>query len=1053
MGVNFAELTDEERATRQLRLLNELQVANLTGSWESQTGSEIYFWSDSMFTLHGLEPAPDNLIKTEDAHKFIHRDDIATVLEKRRELGHSSSVEYNLRIVTTEGHIRRIFARESIIHNNGSSIIRGLWQDERRYRDMQQPLRDLAEKQAMQLNVFERAEEVALAGSWQINLESFETIYSDSVYRIYGLAPQSVPAHVDSFRKYIHPEDRSIVLKAHERAYVEMIPLHLEYRIVRDDGEVRYISQVSHLVKNEKGEHILSGSTRDTTDQKLLEIQIRESNDLLALYNELFVQAEQIGKMGTWQINLETRKNIYSDNLYRLFGVKPHAAPAAFENFIQFIHPDDRQWVTEVYRSIFDEKKPFEIVFRVTRADGKQRVVLNKSKLVKNSSGELVMTGVIQDITEQKEKDRQLKESSEKIAIQNESFKLSEAIAGIGSWTWNLDTDEMMYSDNVYAIYGLKPQSVSPGFENFGKYMHPDDRKWMKEMPGKIRQSLETTAVQYRIIRPDGTIRYLYGRSQPITSPDGHTIIIGTTQDITEDVLIKQQLLEKVQFSEMLSNSIVDRIMVTDVSNNIIGWNKSCERIYKKSKEEVVGRNVFDVFPMIKNPAVIDRFKKALAGEIIHVPVQHNAEIGGYHELFMVPFRNKQGAVSGVISILHDVTYQQELQEQLGARLQFIEKLLESSVDRIIALDNNLYFQLWNKQCEQYYGYPQEKVIGKNILEIFPRFKADPLHKHCLRALEGETVYVPADENAGYSGYQESYFIPIKNEAKQITGLLWIMHDLTERFLAEEKLRNSETHLRTAQEIAVMGSFEVDLSTGKMHWSDQTYSIFDYPHGDDIDFAKVTARIHPEDVPEFNEIFNAEKRQAGEIFDTYFRIMIGDRVKYIHSRNQVVGDADGKKKQVIGTMQDISEKMQAQEVIIKQQELLKQAEAIAHVGSWELDNSTNAIVWSDEVFRIYGYAPQVFEPTLDFYLKTIHANDRPELKQAIHNAKKDSRLFTLTCRIFTLDGELRYLQVRGRGVANAAGKLSRVVGTMEDITEQKQMEEELRRKTEAMRFQ
>jgi len=797
----------------------------------------------------------------------------------------------------------------------------------------------------------------------------------------------------------------------------------------------------------------LSGSTRDTTDQKLLEIQLRENNDLLGLYNELFAQAEQIGRLGTWQINLETRKSIFSDNIYRIYGLKPQSVPPTTDNFIQFVDPDDQPTIADLSRRIFDAPEPFEMEYRINRADGKPRMLRIKSKLVKNNTGESLMIGVVQDITEQKEKDRQLKETNEKLVVQNESFRYAESIASVGTWTWNLDTDEKFYSDNVYVIYGLKPQSVKPGFENFGKYIHPEDRKWMKNMPEKIRKDLDPVTLEYRITRADGELRYLRSRNQRITSPEGHTIIIGITQDITEEILMRQQLQEKARYAEMLSDAMVDRVVVTDAANNIIAWNKSCERIYNKSKEGVLGENIFDVFPRIKTPTVLDRFKRALAGETIHVPSQPGAEAPGYQELFMIPLRNEHNEVTGILHVLHDITSQHQLQEQLSARLQFIEKLLESSVDRIMVLDSDLHFQLWNKQCEKYYGLSKQNVEGKNILEIFPRFKTDPLYQYCLRALEGETVHVPANDRAGLEGYQESYFIPLKNDLKEITGLLWVMHDLTERFIAEDRLRTSETHLRTAQEIALMGSFEADLLTGKMKWSDQTYHIFGYPLGEDMDIAKAEARVPDEDLPAFYEIFNSQQKTPGEIFDVDFRIQVNNQGRYIHSRNQVVTNDEGRRVTVIGIMHDITEKKLAQEEILKQQELLKQAEAIAHVGSWELNNNSNAMFWSDQVFRIYGYGPQAFEPTLEFYLKTIHPNDRLTLKQAIQKAKKDQRLFSLQCRIFTLDGDLRFLQIRGRGIGDAFGKLTRIVGTMQDITEQKQLEEALHKKDEAIRFQ
>jgi PAS domain S-box-containing protein len=926
------EVTDVDRLTRQLRLMNDFQAEIQAGCWELQPGADHIFWSDTMFSLHQIDINPENLIAVEEAEQFIYEPDRALVAQKREELDQFGYAEYYLRINTATQQTRRIYAREKRVVLNGEVLYQGIWQDEAGQRELQRPLAEQNQKLTRQLKIFERAEQVGDTGSWQVNLETYETFYSDNLYRIHGLVPLSVSPHVDSFRKYIHPEDKAVVLRTQEKAYVEMIPLHLEYRIIRDDGEVRHLSQVSHLLRNEKGEHILAGSTRDITEQKVLEIQLTEANDILTLQNELFMEAEKIGKLGTWQVNIETRKVLYSANLYRIYGLKPYLVPAGLENFIHFIHPDDRELMRNSYSNAFTENILPDLTYRITRADGKPRILAQKSRFIKDSEGQLMLIGIVQDITEQQSQEKQLRETNEKLEVQHELFRHSEKIASIGSWTWNLDTDEIFYSDNVYTIYGLKPQSVPPGFANFGKYIHPDDRERMKEIPAKIREGREPITVEYRIIRPDGQLRYLRGRNQPITTVNGQTIVIGATQDVTEEVLMQQQLMDRIRFAEVLQEAMPDRIIVTDSANNVISWNKSCENFYKAKKEEVIGKNFFDVRPEAKVPEVLERFKRSLQGETIHMPVVSIPQVPGIFELLMVPFRNEAGNVVGVLHVLHDITQQQHLQHQLAARLEFIEKLQEASVDRIVVLDADLYFQLWNLQCEKFYGLSKDQVIGRHILEVFPHFKSDPLYRYCVRALEGETVYMPANDKEEFAVYQDSYFIPLKNDVKEITGILWIMHDLTERFVAEER------------------------------------------------------------------------------------------------------------------------KKQAEKILAKQQELLRQAEQIAHIGSWELDLDANKMYWSNEIFRMYGYEPQAFEPTMDFYIGTAAVEEQQQLKNAVAAAKA-GREQELHCSILTVDGDTRYIQTKIRPITDQHERITSIIATMQDVTEQKMLESELNKKSKAMRLQ
>jgi PAS domain S-box-containing protein len=711
--------------------------------------------------------------------------------------------------------------------------------------------------------------------------------------------------------------------------------------------------------------------------------------------------------------------------------------------------------VEEAQEKVFNGHILPQLEFRVTRADGKHRTFRQSSKVVK-TNGELLMTGVVQDITEQRQKDRQLKEANEKLAVQNEAFRHAEKVASIGMWTWNLDTGHTYYSDNIYLIYGLKPQSIAPGFENFGKYMHPDDRERMKQMPANIEAARTAIATSYRIIRTDGEMRYLRSRSQPITSPENHTIIIGSTQDVTDEVQLHQQLQEEIRFAEILSDTIVDRIIVTDNANNIISWNKSCETVYNIGKDDVIGRNFFDVFPELRIAEVKERFKKALNGEMIHIPIAPSIQTAGYHELFMVPFKDENGKISGILHVLHDVTHLLQLQEQLSARLLFIEKLLESSINRIIVLDNDLHFQLWNRQCETFFGRKKEDVLQKHVLEIFPKFMTDHLYPKCLKAFEGDTVYVPADETAFPPEYYETYFIPLRNDRNETTGVLWITHDLGERFLAQQKLKTSERHLKTAQEIALMGSYEFDISNKQLKLSEQVFRICDYPSDEPITIEKLYASVHSHDLQAVQQMLNGlqnDLHHPKDVYESHFRIIRANgQVRHLYTRGKYEGP-EGSPEKFTGIVHDITEKKMAEEELAKQQELLRQAEEIAHIGSWELDPVADEMYWSDEIFRIYRYEPQSFVPVLEFYINTTHPEDKEQLKNAISQAVSHARLQALRYRIFTVDGNIRYIQTGIRPLCDASGRVIRLVATMQDITEQKKLEDELNKRTSAIRTQ
>lgn len=109
---------------------------------------------------------------------------------------------------------------------------------------------------------------------------------------------------------------------------------------------------------------------------------------------------------------------------------------------------------------------------------------------------------------------------------------------------------------------------------------------------------------------------------------------------------------------------------------------------------------------------MIENFRQAYQGKGIQIPAAKSILTKGYHDLLLRPLKNKKDEMIGLLMLLHDVTQEHQLKQELEERIHFIERLVESSIDRIIVLDNNLNYVIWNKNCEKYYGIRKEEIIG-----------------------------------------------------------------------------------------------------------------------------------------------------------------------------------------------------------------------------------------------------------------------------------------------------------------------------------------------------
>ena len=154
---------------------------------------------------------------------------------------------------------------------------------------------------------------------------------------------------------------------------------------------------------------------------------------------------------------------------------------------------------------------------------------------------------------------------------------------------------------------------------------------------------------------------------------------------------------------------------------------------------------------------------------------------------------------------------------------------------------------------------------------------------------------------------------------------------------------------------------------------------------------------------------------------------------------------DGTPYATAGISTDITEIRRSHEALVKSEASLENAQRIAHIGNWDWDIITNELRWSDEIYRIFGVKPQEFEATYDAFLGIVHPDDRDYVIRSVDEAVHEKRPYSIDHRIVLPDGTERVVHEQGEVIFDQAGKPLRMSGTVQDITERKRAEDEVRK--------
>lgn len=292
------------------------------------------------------------------------------------------------------------------------------------------------------------------------------------------------------------------------------------------------------------------------------------------------------------------------------------------------------------------------------------------------------------------------------------------------------------------------------------------------------------------------------------------------------------------------------------------------------------------------------------------------------------------------------------------------------------------------------------------------------------------------------NGYRE-LVNEVQNKNKQLEN------EVKSRREIQESLRHSKQYYQSLLEHAQDIITVIDYNRKIRYSSPAVEQILGYSRGE-FSEKDIFEYFHPQDRSKPQQVFQQLIKNPGDVTSVEVRFKHADG-HWIHLEaiaKSIPENADGPI--IVVNARDISERKHAMAVLEERTDQLMEAQDIAKIGSWEWSPDKQELKWSDELFRIFGIDPEKFEGSYKTYLDHIHPEDRDRVEKNIGEAFENRNTFKIEHKIIQPDGNEKNLLCRGRAVDTNTGNV-KMVGTAQDVTEQKQTEQKLRKYSESLR--
>jgi PAS domain S-box-containing protein len=887
----------------------------------------------------------------------------------------------------------------------------------------------------------EEAQKISNLGSWELDIPTGRMKWSDHLYRIFNLDPATVNPELDNFFLQIHPDDKEKARKHFETVAQKPASYTSEYRLILKSGEMKYIQTKGRAIEDDAGNIVgIFGTSQDITVHKIAEQELHTQQQLLeAIVNNI--------PTGIDVIRGSDLRIQFANPAYR--SVAP--GKEMIGKTLDEIWPETNRTFKDICNGVLETGVPHHVVDELNMISrtpgGPLEPAFFTWSLIRVPLPGNEGWGIINTTTEttgRKKLEEAIRESEERFvkAFQSNPAALSITRLSDGMFVDMNNAFLKLFGYERDELIGIKSTDIKMFTDN-------DDRKEIIRLlngEGKIRN------YELRAQNSKGEEMILMFSAEKINF-HGEEHILYSTLDITERKASEENLRASREQLAAVFNGVTETIMLMDIQGNILAANKIAEHRLNPDKQDMAGKNIFDILP-----AGFHQKRKQQIAELVRIkePITFLDKFNDtYQEISLYPVFDAEGNVKQLISSALDVTERIKSEEKLRASEQKLNDIY-ASMSEGLALHEIVYDS-------------QGKAVDYIITDVNPAFVTNTgldrgkiIRKKATEAYsQKEVPYLDIFAGVASSGKPvsfESYFPPIDRhfsisvfspgQGKFGT----VFQDITERRKIEKALQESEKKYREIIKYAPTVIFEIDFRNQKFitvndsmsflsgYTTDELLSLnpFDLLEEESkILFESKIQKVLKGEVPPENVEYRVKSKDGRIIF-----AILNTSFNFVETGKPIGATVVG---------HDITERKKMEEELRKNEKLLKSI----------LDNANSGVALIDEAGRFSVYNP--------LFLKLFGLSEDSTIKNVNDQNWADWQVFNENGKILPVDehpvrkavltgkrvehqmvgvrlpsgGEITWMQISAEPIFKENGNLEKIICTYHDITERKAAEEAL----------